>query len=361
MVDLAAPLSPGSTIGILGGGQLGRMMAMAAADMGLRCAVLCPDPQSPAFEVCSHSVVADYDDIDALENFASLVDVATYEFENVPARTAEVLNHRKPLYPGPRALAVSQDRLTEKNFITGLGVDTAPFAEVSSREDLAGALATTGTPCVLKTRRFGYDGKGQVLISAPGDGPAAFAELGASPSILEGFITFECEISVIAARDVHGNVRHYDPVENTHRNHILKRSVVPARIDDETRARALAITTQILDGLDYVGVMGVEMFAEAGGHLRVNEIAPRVHNSGHWTQDACITGQFEQHIRAICGWPLGSTDRFADVVMENLIGDDVGHWNSAVQNPNSKLHVYGKSETRPGRKMGHVTTLSRAK
>ncbi len=364
MADVDSPLPPGSTIGILGGGQLGRMMALAAADMGLRCHVFCPDPQSPAFDVSAVSTIAGYNDDEAVEKFASQIDVATYEFENVPARTAELLNRHRPLYPGPRALAVSQDRLTEKDFINGLGIDTAPYAAVSNEAELVSALASIGTPCVLKTRRFGYDGKGQSLISNPEEGPAAFAVLNGAPSILEGYVAFDREISVIAARDVAGNISLYDPVENTHQDHILKRSVVPAQIGEEIRTRAHEVTSAILDGLEYVGIMGVELFVETGTDgptIRVNEIAPRVHNSGHWTQDACITGQFEQHIRAVCGWPLGSVDRFADVVMENLIGDEVENWVQSVQDPDTKLHIYGKTETRRGRKMGHVTKLARLK
>ena len=361
MTDRPAPLAPGSVIGILGGGQLGRMLALAAAELGMRCHVYCPDPQSPAFEVAAAHTVAAYEDESALAAFAAAVDVATYEFENVPAATAALLARLTLLRPGVRALEVAQDRLAEKTFVRGLGIATAPFAAVDTRADLDGAIAEIGVPAILKTRRFGYDGKGQAVIRTPGDGDAAWQAIGGTFAIIEGFIAFEREISVIAARGCDGSVEVYDPGENRHVDQILSSTVVPAPIGDAAAAGAVRIACSILDGLDYVGVIGVELFVETVGPetvLRVNEFAPRVHNSGHWTSDACVTGQFEQHIRAICGWPLGSPRRLANAVMTNLIGDEIGTWAAHAADPMSRVHVYGKTATRPGRKMGHVTRLT---
>lgn len=360
MPDRSAPLPPGSVIGILGGGQLGRMMALAAAALGMRCHVYCPDPQSPAFEVAASHTIAAYDDERALSAFADAVDVVTYEFENVPATTAALLAGLKPLCPGARALEVSQDRLVEKTFIRDIGLETAPFAPVGSREDLDAAIAAIGLPAILKTRRLGYDGKGQAVIRTAGDADAAWCAIGEAPAILEGFIAFDREISVIAARAGDGSVEVYDPGENRHVDQILSTTTVPALIGDTAASEAVRFARAILDGLDYVGIIGVELFVEGSGvdaRLRVNEFAPRVHNSGHWTSDACVTGQFEQHIRAVCGWPLGSPRRLADSVMTNLIGDEVDAWDAHAADPLVKVHIYGKSEARPGRKMGHVTRL----
>ncbi|WP_029059434.1 5-(carboxyamino)imidazole ribonucleotide synthase [Stappia stellulata] len=357
---LSRPLSPGDTIGILGGGQLGRMLALAAAPLGLKTHILCPDPDSPAFEVASSYTVAGYDDVSALDIFAAAVDVVTYEFENVPGPTAAHLAERVCVRPGPKALAVSQDRLNEKTFLREAGVPVADYARIDAAGDIASALAELGGTGILKTRRMGYDGKGQVLLRAEADAAAAFQQIGKTPSILEAFVPFEREVSVIAARAVDGTVRAYDVAENVHRDHILKTSTVPAALDAQLAAEARAMAERIADQLDYVGVIGVEMFVLPQGsasRLVVNEIAPRVHNSGHWTQDACLVSQFEQHVRAIAGWPLGSAERHSDVVMENLIGDEVERWQEILRDPASALHLYGKSDTRAGRKMGHVNRI----
>ena len=362
MSDHLASLPPGSTIGILGGGQLGRMLAQAAAELGMKCHIFCPDEASPAFDIAAAFTVADYDDEAALGTFAAAVDVVTYEFENVSAKAAEVVSRHCPLHPNARALEVSQDRLLEKQFILELGIETAPYAAAGSPEELQAAIAGIGTPAILKTRRFGYDGKGQVRLDGPGDAESAWTAIAGAPAIVEGFVDFEREISVIAARAPDGTVRAYEPGENVHKNHILDVTTVPCGLDDSVTDEALAIATKILNGLDYVGVIGIELFVERGDSglaLRVNEIAPRVHNSGHWTMDACVTGQFEQHIRAICGWPLGDAERLCGAQMKNLIGDDVDAWLDHAASPYVKVHIYGKAETRAGRKMGHVTRLHR--
>jgi len=363
MAPLAAPspspemLGPGATIGILGGGQLGRMLALAGARLGLKSHIYCPDPGAPAAQVSAAFTQADYGDEDALGRFAEAVDAITYEFENVPAETVGFLAGLKPVRPGVRALKVAQDRLQEKTFLNGIGVATAPFAAVASGADLTRALERIGLPSVLKTRRFGYDGKGQVMLKTAEDRDQALAVIGHAPAVLEGFVAFEREISVIVARDAGGGIAAYDASENQHEDHILARSIVPARINPQTAEAALEIARKIAGALDYVGVMGVEMF-ETAGTLIVNEIAPRVHNSGHWTMNACLIDQFEQHMRAVAGWPLGSTQRHSDAVMENLIGDAVESWSDRALSGNQALHLYGKAEARPGRKMGHVTTIT---
>lgn len=356
-----APVAPGGTIGILGGGQLGRMLAMAAAQLGLKCHIYCPDTEVPAADVAAALTRAPYADAAALAAFADAVDVVTYEFENVPAETARVLAEHAPVRPGPLALATAQDRLTEKNFLSRQGIATAPFADVASAGDLAAALERIGAPAILKTRRFGYDGKGQARIAGAAEADAAWDAIGRTPAILEGFVPFEREISVVVARGIDGETAAYDPVENIHKDHILDRSYAPAALDAALAAEACAIAGRIVGALDYVGVMGVEMFLlpESTGTARliVNEIAPRVHNSGHWTMDACASGQFEQHVRAICGWPLGSPARHADAVMTNLIGAAADGWAAIAAEPGARLHLYGKAEARPGRKMGHVNRL----
>jgi 5-(carboxyamino)imidazole ribonucleotide synthase len=354
---LSKPLPPNSTIGILGGGQLGRMLSLAAARLGLKCHIYAPEADSPAFQVSAAHTVASYEDEAALARFAKQVDVVTYEFENVPATTAVFLDSRVPLYPGVKALAIAQDRLAEKTFLAGEGFEVAPFAAVDSLADLETALAHIGRPAILKTRRFGYDGKGQVKIlegTSPGE---AFEAIGGVPAILEGFVAFEREISVIAARGMDRSVAVYDVPENVHRNHILHTSTVPAMISPETTRQAQHIGDTIVSVLDYVGVIGIEMFVTADG-LVVNELAPRVHNSGHWTMDACLVSQFEQHVRAISGWAIGSPASHSDVVMTNLIGDDVNRWGDLSEEPNTAIHLYGKSEARPGRKMGHINRLT---
>jgi len=355
---LDRPLPPGSTIGILGGGQLGRMLALAAGQLGLKCHIFAPEGDNPAFQVAAAHMVARYDDEAALARFARAVGVVTYEFENVPAATAAFLDTLVPLAPNARTLEISQDRLTEKTFLSGLPVAVAPFAKVDSATDLQDGIAMTGSLSVLKTRRLGYDGKGQTRFAASDDPKAAFATIGGAPAILEGFVHFEREISVIAARGWSGEIAVYDVPENQHENHILRHSIVPAKISKATAAAARDIAARIVAALDYVGVIGVEMFVGKDERLLVNEIAPRVHNSGHWTMDACAVSQFEQHIRAVAGWPLGDPARHSDVVMTNLLGAEADRWRAIAAEPGTCLHLYGKSESRPGRKMGHVNRLT---
>ncbi len=359
-----ARFGPGSVLGILGGGQLGRMIALAAADYGIRTHIFAPEPDSPAFDVAAARTVADFGDEAALAAFAACVDIVTYEFENVPARTAQVLAALKPLRPGALALATSQDRLVEKRFLAGIGLDPAPFRAVEDLASLRQGLAEIGSPAVLKTRRFGYDGKGQCKIM-PGDDPAAaLAEIGHQPAVLEGFVRFSREISVIAARALDGSFAAYDICENTHRNHILDVTSVPAAVSARTVAAAMAAARRIGDALDYVGVFTTEMFVTGSGDqeaIVINEIAPRVHNSGHWTSEGAETSQFHQHVRAVCGLPLGATTRRGDISMTNLIGNEGDGWLALLAEPGAHLHLYGKLEAKPGRKMGHVTRIGRAK
>jgi len=354
------PLKPGDTIGILGGGQLGRMLALAAARLGLRCQVFSPDPDSPAFDVVQNATCAEYADVEALELFANDVDVITYEFENVPAAAAMILAARRPVLPGQKILETTQDRLAEKDFVTRLGIGTADYADVSSTGSLRAALSRIGLPAVLKTRRFGYDGKGQAMLREGDDVDRVWDELGTRSAILEAFIPFEREISVIAARSADGQVECFDVTENEHRDHILKISRAPAAIPEETAAQARAIAERIATALDYIGVLAVEMFvlSDPGDRrVLVNEIAPRVHNSGHWTLDGASISQFEQHIRAIAGWPLGKPVRHGPVVMTNLIGDEIKDYARWLTVPGATVHIYGKGAPRPGRKMGHVTQV----
>jgi 5-(carboxyamino)imidazole ribonucleotide synthase len=358
-------LKPGDTIGILGGGQLGRMLALAAARLGLRCNVFSPDPDSPAFDVVQRATCAEYADVAALELFAAEVDVVTYEFENIPSATAMILAARRPVLPDPSVLEITQDRLAEKDFVRRLGIATADYADVSSIETLREAVARLRLPAVLKTRRFGYDGKGQSIIRNTGDLQATWAELGTSLAILEQFIPFEREISVVAARSADGHVECFDVTENEHRHHILKTSRVPARIPDTLAAQAKEIATTIATAFKYVGVLAVEMFVvpadgDRGPSLLVNEIAPRVHNSGHWTLDGASVSQFEQHIRAIAGWPLAPVHRHGEVIMTNLIGSDVDEYGAWLTKPGATVHLYGKGVAREGRKMGHVTEVKSA-
>lgn len=350
------PLSPGQWIGILGGGQLGRMLAMAAARLGFRVHVYDPDPLAPARDTAARSTTAVWDDAEALRAFATSVDIVTYEFENVPAASLDLIESLVPIRPGRQALAVSQDRFDEKTWLNEIGLETAPFAPVDDEASLAQALAVIGMPAVLKTRRLGYDGKGQARIADRHDAPAALDRMRGAPAILEGFIAFEREISVIAARGADDRTAFFDPGENLHRNGILATTRVPAAIDRATRERAFGIAGTILAALDYLGVIGIELFV-AGDRLIVNEIAPRVHNSGHWTEAGALIDQFEQHIRAISGWPLVDPVRHSDVEMENLIGHDIDRVAEIAAETGAKLHLYGKAETRPGRKMGHVTRI----
>ncbi|WP_019172356.1 5-(carboxyamino)imidazole ribonucleotide synthase [Pseudaminobacter salicylatoxidans] len=358
---MTTPLAPGSTIGIIGGGQLGRMLAMAAARLGYRTVVLEPQVDCPAAQVANHQIVATYDDHFALRELARLSDVVTYEFENVPVVSAEVLVESVSVLPPARALDISQDRLTEKTFLNGIGIPTADFRAVDDAQTLHAALRNFDGVGVLKTRRMGYDGKGQrVLRNLPeSETGTTFSAMGGVPLILEAFVGFQREISVIAARDRNGTVHAYDPPENVHRNGILHTSTVPASIGEETAQNAKAAARAILEALGYVGVIGVEFFVLHDGSLVANEFAPRVHNSGHWTEAACIVSQFEQHVRAVAGLPLGTTARHCDCVMENLIGDDIGGAAVLAGEPDVVLHLYGKAEARPGRKMGHFTRLKR--
>jgi 5-(carboxyamino)imidazole ribonucleotide synthase len=349
-------LAPGSVIGILGGGQLARMMALAAAPLGFKIHIYAPEADCPAADCAQSWTRADYDDLDALDAFAKSVSAVTYEFENVPVDAAQRLGQRVSVFPDPRALGVSQDRVIEKEFLNGIGIKTAPFVPINAGADLSAGLRQLGTPAILKTRRLGYDGKGQAMVRSVVDAVQAFDAIGAVPCILEGFIGFDREISTIAARDQNGVCRFYDPSWNEHKHHILHTSTVPCGLDKSLIDQAGKIGIQILDALNYVGVLGVEFFVTPNG-LLVNEIAPRVHNSGHWTMDACAVSQFEQHIRCVAGWPLGPVTRDFDAVMENLIGDDVNAWASLAADPAARLHLYGKAEIKPGRKMGHVNRL----
>ncbi|MEY8840732.1 5-(carboxyamino)imidazole ribonucleotide synthase [Cribrihabitans sp. XS_ASV171] len=355
---MTEPLSPGATIGILGGGQLGRMLSVAAARLGFKTCVFEPGGDCPASHVANFHLQAAYDDADALKRFAEAVDVITYEFENIPTEALDLLEAHRPIRPGREALRISQDRLTEKRFLRDLGLATAPFASVEDAASLAAAVEEIGTPAILKTRRFGYDGKGQARLGSADDADVALAEMAGAPAILEGFVEFSHEVSVIAARSVTGQVACFDPGENVHRDGILRTTTIPARLTASQRTDAVLLAGRILNALDYVGVMGVELFVTAQG-LVVNEIAPRVHNSGHWTQNGCAVDQFEQHIRAVTGWPLGDGQRHSDVVMENLIGNDMDRLPELARETDTALHLYGKAETKPGRKMGHINRILR--
>jgi len=355
-----ARLKPGDTIGILGGGQLGRMLALAAARLGLKCHVYSPDPDSPAFDVVQHAICAEYADVSALEQFASDVDVVTYEFENIPTATALVLAARRPVVPDPKVLEMTQDRLAEKDYVRKLGLGTADYRAVSSVDELRKALGELGMPAVLKTRRFGYDGKGQVTIRSLDGLEEIWSQLATRQAILEAFVPFEREVSVIAARGGDGRIVCFDVTENDHRDHILKTSTAPARIPEAMQAEAQRMAETIANAFGYVGVLAVEMFVAgvaSGPRLLVNEIAPRVHNSGHWTLDGATVSQFEQHIRAVAGWPLADVRRHGPVTMINLIGHDVDAYADWLTEPGTTVHLYGKGSVRPGRKMGHVTIV----
>lgn len=356
---MTEPLAPGAVIGILGGGQLGRMLSVAASRLGFKTCIYEPGGDCPASHVANFHFQKPYDDVTALRGFANAVDVITYEFENIPTAALDLLEGLRPVRPGREALRVSQDRLTEKEFLKGLGLATAPFAAIDTEADLATALKEIGTPAILKTRRFGYDGKGQARIGSQDDAGAALADMAGQPAILEGFVEFSHEVSVIGARGGDGEVACFDPGENVHREGILRTTTVPARLSTAQRTDAVLLTAKILNALDYVGVMGVELFVTPQG-LVVNEIAPRVHNSGHWTQQGCSVDQFEQHIRAVAGWPLGDGGRHANVVMENLIGSDMEKLPEIAREGGAALHLYGKAEVKPGRKMGHVNRVTGA-
>jgi 5-(carboxyamino)imidazole ribonucleotide synthase len=357
-VSVAVPaLEPRATVGILGSGQLGRMLALAAARLGFKCHIFAPDRHSPAFDVAHDVTIADYTDQQALARFAGSVDVVTYEFENIPVDAVTLLAARIPVLPDPKVLATTQDRLAEKDFVARLGIGTAPYAAVATPAELCAALERIGRPAVLKTRRFGYDGKGQATINGGSAPEAAWRETGGQPCILEAFVPFAREVSVVAARGHDGSIECFDVTENEHRDHILKVSRVPAAVPEATAREAQRIAETIAQKFGYVGVLAVELFVLDGGGLLVNEIAPRVHNSGHWTLDGASVSQFEQHVRAVAGWPLGKPIRRGRVEMINLIGDEVEDYRRWLSVPGAALHLYGKAEVRPGRKMGHVTRV----
>lgn len=354
---MSNPLPQGATIGILGGGQLGRMLSVAASRLGFKVHIFEPGANPPAGQVADQVTTAPYEDVAALTDFANAVDVITYEFENIPTSALDTLEALRPIHPNRRALATSQDRLTEKEFLQSLGLNTAPFATVDTLDDLTSAIASVGTPAILKTRRFGYDGKGQARIMAPADAAQAHADMAGAPSLLEGFVNFSHEVSVVAARGQQGDIACFDPGENVHVNGILHTTTVPAKLSKSQSTDAVLLAARILNELDYVGVMGVELFVTPQG-LIVNEFAPRVHNSGHWTQNGCAIDQFEQHIRAVAGWPLGDGKRHSDITMENLIGDDMDRVAALASESSTALHLYGKADVKPGRKMGHVNRIT---
>ncbi len=352
------PLPPNRTIGIVGGGQLGRMTALAAARLGYRCHILTPEPESPAGQVAAAVTSGEYEDPAALAEFAAAVDVVTFEFENVSAAGLDLLAALKPVRPAPAVLRTSQDRGAEKSFLGGAGVPTAPWRPVASRADLDHAAAALGLPAVLKTTRLGYDGKGQSLIARAAELDAAFASLAPKPLVLEAFVDFACEISVIAARGEDGQAVAFDVALNRHRQHILDLTLAPAPVAEEIAEEARTIALRIAGALDLVGLIAVEMFVTRDGRVLVNEIAPRPHNSGHWTIDACPASQFELFVRAVAGLPLPHPRRHSDAVMKNLVGpEEMAFWPEILAAPGLIPHLYGKQEARPGRKMGHVTHL----
>ena len=359
----AGPLPPGSVIGILGGGQLGRMTALAAARFGYRCHILTSEADAPASQVSDHSTIAEWTDETALTTFAQACDVATYEFENIPAEAAMLVARHTLLRPGAGVLATCQDRITEKTFLGDIGVPVAPWRPAADAAELERAIAEIGRPAVLKSARLGYDGKGQAAIYHSTDLSAAWAELagsdttGEAAGIVEAWVDFALEISVIVARSACGEITTWVPVENRHENHVLRKTIAPAPIGPSVAAHAEGIARRVAEALALEGVLAVEMFVGRDGRVLVNELAPRPHNSGHWTIDACAVSQFEQCVRAVAGLPLGPTERHADAVMENLLGFEAERWLELAADPDARLHLYGKNEARPGRKMGHVTRL----
>ena len=352
------PLLIGSTIGVLGGGQLGQMLSMAAARLGFKTHIFEPSDAPPASNVSSKFTQANYDDFDALKQFASSVNVVTYEFENIPTGALDIIEKHCEIFPSREALKISQDRLIEKEFINKLGFKTASFHKVSSLEDLTNALDQIGTPSILKTRRFGYDGKGQVKMCSSSKPEEIWKSLGQKDLILESFVDFTSEFSVIGSRSQDGQISCFDPGENVHREGILRTTTVPANITNQQKTEAVLITAKILESLNYVGVIGIEFFLEKGS-LLINEFAPRVHNSGHWTQNGCTVDQFEQHVRAIAGWKLGNAERHSNIVMENLIGDEIHKIDELIGEGSPALHLYGKVDTKPGRKMGHFNRIKK--
>jgi 5-(carboxyamino)imidazole ribonucleotide synthase len=353
-----SPLPPNATIGIIGGGQLGRMSAIAAAELGYRCHILSPEPDSPAAQVSAHATIADYEDHAALRAFAAAVDVITFEFENVSASGLDLLESIRPVRPSPSVLRISQDRVAEKSFLRDAGVPTAAWAPIGSLVELEAAVGTIGLPAVLKTTRLGYDGKGQAVLRTPADLAPAWDALDPKPLVLEAFVDYACEISVVVARGIDGGGSIFDAAENRHRDGILDISIAPARVRPGTKAEAGRVAWRVAETLELVGLLAVEMFVDRAGRVLVNEIAPRPHNSGHWTIEACPASQFNLHIRAVAGLPLPPGLRHADAVMKNLVGpEEVALWPQIVATPGLIPHLYGKAEARPGRKMGHVTRL----
>jgi 5-(carboxyamino)imidazole ribonucleotide synthase len=364
MSRASAPILPGSTLGVLGSGQLGRMFAIAARRLGYRVHVLSPDDDTPTGQIADLEIRASYDDLDAVAEFARGVSVVTFEFENVPAATAETCNRYAPVRPGGNVLHTTQHRIREKTFLKNAGIPVTPFWPAPTPEKLAAALGASGCPAVVKTAAWGYDGKGQAKITSPGDLTSATERFAGQELIVEAFIDFECEVSVVVARSFDGQIATYEPSLNTHRHHILDVSIAPSGIEPKVAAEARDIARQIVKRLEVVGVLCVEFFVDRGGRLMVNELAPRPHNSGHLTIDACTTCQFEQQVRAVCGLPLGSTRQHRPAAMANLLGDlwqdGPPDWSAALSHADVKLHLYGKSEPRAGRKMGHLTALADA-
>ena len=351
------PIPPGSTIGIVGGGQLGRMTVLAAANLGYHCHIFCPEERAPASKVAKQTTRAAYTDEKALKEFAESVDVVTFEFENIPHESVQLLTDLVPVRPSWRCLQISQDRLIEKDFLNSIGVATTPYKSVESLGELEDAVDLLGRPSVLKTTRMGYDGKGQAKIGPYTALSDAWSAMNGAPSILEAFVDFEREISVIIARSPNGEMAAFEPVHNIHTNHILDTTTAPAGISDALAKTAVTMATRTAEEMGLIGLLAVEMFVTSDGLLMVNEVAPRPHNSGHWTMDGAMTSQFEQFVRAVCGLPLGKTERLHDTVMTNLLGDDIEAWEDILAEPNARLHLYGKVEARPGRKMGHVNRL----
>lgn len=350
-------IPPGSVIGIIGGGQLGRMTALAAANLGYRTHIFTPEKNSPAEQVSHRVTIAPYRDKEALLGFAQNVDVVTFEFENIPFETLKMLEKHVTVHPNPEVLHVSQNRLREKNMVSRHGIGTTPYKAVHSKEELVEAVKTLGIPCILKTVEMGYDGKGQHVIREDTNLAALWEEMSIATGIVEAFVSFTKEISVVLARSATGEIAAYPPVENIHKNGILNKTIAPASIDAAIGEKATTIAKTIAEKLNLIGILTVEFFVTKDGEVWVNEIAPRPHNSGHWTMDACVTSQFEQFVRAVCGLPLGSVEVLTPAIMHNLIGHDVDGWKSHLEDPRAKLHLYGKATAREGRKMGHVTKL----
>ncbi len=345
------------TLGILGGGQLGRMSAMAAAELGIEVHIFCPEENAPASQVSAKTITASYEDKAALADFAADVDIISYEFENIPLETASYLEAFKPVYPKPSLLEVSQDRIAEKTFLNSIGIETTRWEAIKTPEDITNCLVNWAAPsCIIKTARFGYDGKGQLKFRSGDNARNVFETLNGT-LIAEEIVDFECEISMIAARDRFGGISTYGPMLNEHRNHILHKTTYPSPLPADLCTKAIHIVKNLAERIDLVGVLTLEMFVTKDGHLLANEIAPRTHNSGHWTIDACAASQFEQHVRTVCGLPVASAGNHSAAVMINLIGDDILALEQYIKAENTCLHLYGKTDPRPGRKMGHVTTI----